>query len=134
PPTPLASHRPQVTVFNVRLGRVSPGPPRPLRSVFPALLGPGGDHPGGGLDAAYYSYAHGALFLLKGPHAWRVLTDAERRAWASGGPQGSTITMKEAMKEAMKMKVTLPPRNALLPRQPTAQIWRDICDAGAAGA
>ncbi|XP_078723465.1 matrix metalloproteinase-21-like [Lampetra fluviatilis] len=126
-----------VTVFNVRLGRVSPGPPRALRSVFPALLGPGGDHPGGGLDAAYYSYAHGALFLLKGPHAWRALTDAERRAWASGG---STITMKETMKtmqetmKTMQVKVTLPPRNALLPRQATAQIWRDICDAGAAGA
>ena len=70
--------------------------------MFPAVSG--GDHPVANLDAAYFSYTHNALFLLKGTNYWRVVGSRERRlkAWL--------------------------PHNGLLPRREVDQQWFDICD------
>ncbi|XP_004617858.2 matrix metalloproteinase-21 [Sorex araneus] len=59
-----------VFAFDVGSNRVLDSYPRKITEVFPATRPR--DHPLRSLDAAYYSYAHRALFLLKGRHYWQV--------------------------------------------------------------
>lgn len=73
-----------------------------MTALFPALTP--GDHPRSNLDAAYFSYTHNALFLIKGSSYWRVAGRKER-----------------------KTKRSLP-YNSLLPRREVQQQWFDICD------
>uniref|UniRef100_A0A8C6UHU7 Matrix metallopeptidase 21 n=1 Tax=Neogobius melanostomus TaxID=47308 RepID=A0A8C6UHU7_9GOBI len=92
----------QVYAFSVDSNRLARGFPRPLRSVFPALDPQ--DHPESGLDAAYFSYTHNALFLLKDTRFWRVTGARERRT------------------EPRLQK------NTLLPHREIDQQWFDICN------
>ncbi|XP_027016768.1 matrix metallopeptidase-21 isoform X1 [Tachysurus fulvidraco] len=73
-----------------------------MTELFPALTP--GDHPTSNLDAAYFSYSHNTLFLIKGASYWRVVG-----------------------KRARKMKRSLP-YNSLLPAREVQQQWFDICD------
>ncbi|XP_017579396.1 matrix metallopeptidase-21 isoform X3 [Pygocentrus nattereri] len=88
--------------FDVRSNRLAAGSPKKMTELFPAVAA--GDHPVANLDAAYFSYTHNALFLLKGSSYWRVVGSRERRlkAWL--------------------------PYNSLLPRREVDQEWFDICD------
>uniref|UniRef100_F6X9G3 Matrix metallopeptidase 21 n=1 Tax=Ornithorhynchus anatinus TaxID=9258 RepID=F6X9G3_ORNAN len=91
-----------VFAFDVQENRaVSPYPQR-LAVAFPAVAPP--SHPAGHLDAAYHSYAHGAVFLLKGSRYWRVVGDADRR------------------------RDPALPVNGLFPAEPVSERWFDICD------
>ncbi|XP_077050846.1 matrix metallopeptidase-21 [Siphateles boraxobius] len=87
----------QVFRFDVRVHRLASSPRR-LSEVFPAVVP--GNHPIGHLDAAYFSYTHNSVFLLKGSGFWRVLS--RRRASL--------------------------PVNGLMPRRELDQQWFDICD------
>ncbi|XP_058864751.1 matrix metalloproteinase-21-like [Acipenser ruthenus] len=91
-----------VTVFNVSSNQRLEGFPRRILEVFPASVP--GDHPIAHLDAAYYSYSHQALFLLKGLFFWQV-------AGAQDRSRDPSL-----------------PHNALLPHRRVAEQWRDICD------
>ncbi|XP_066518979.1 matrix metallopeptidase-21-like [Hoplias malabaricus] len=88
--------------FDVRGNRLAAGSPKKMTEVFPAIAA--GDHPVSHLDAAYFSYTHNALFLLKGTSYWRVVGSRERR-----------------------LRTWLP-YNGLLPRREVDQHWFDICD------
>ncbi|MGH0161917.1 UNVERIFIED_CONTAM: hypothetical protein FKN15_042042 [Acipenser sinensis] len=92
----------QVTAFNVSSNQRLVGFPRRILEVFPASVP--GDHPIAHLDAAYYSYSHQALFLLKGLFFWHV-------AGAQDRSRDPSL-----------------PHNALLPHRRVAEQWRDICD------
>lgn len=76
-----------------------------MTALFPALTP--GDHPTSNLDAAYFSYTHNTLFLLKGTSYWRVVGRRERK------PKHSL------------------PYNSLLPRRGVQRQWFDICDVHA---
>lgn len=76
-----------------------------MTELFPALTP--GDHPAANLDAAYFSYTHNALFLIKGASYWRVAGRRERR-------------IKRSL-----------PYNSLLPARAVQQQWFDICDVHA---
>ncbi|XP_048843840.1 matrix metallopeptidase-21 isoform X1 [Brienomyrus brachyistius] len=91
-----------VYTFHVGTHAVASGYPKKIKEAFPALVP--GDHPEGHLDAAYFSYTHNAVFLLKGTRFWRVLGTREQR-----------------------LKPSLP-RNSLLPGKEVDQQWFDICD------
>lgn len=82
--------------------RLARGFPKDIRVAFPAVES--GDHPGGNVDAAYFSYTHGAVFLLKGTRFWRVAGGRERRRrlWL--------------------------PKNGLLPQGEVEEQWFDICN------
>ncbi|XP_072523930.1 matrix metallopeptidase-21 [Salminus brasiliensis] len=88
--------------FDVGAKQLAAGSPKKITELFPAVAT--GDHPVANLDAAYFSYSHNALFLLKGTSYWRVVGSRERRrkAWL--------------------------PYNSLLPRREVDQQWFDICD------
>ncbi|XP_039507116.1 matrix metallopeptidase-21 [Pimephales promelas] len=88
----------QVFRFDVRRNRLASSSPRLLSEVFPAFVP--GNHPIGHLDAAYFSYTHNSVFLLKGSGFWRV--SSRRRASLS--------------------------TSVLLPRRELDQQWFDICD------
>ncbi|XP_076855971.1 matrix metallopeptidase-21 [Brachyhypopomus gauderio] len=88
--------------FDVRANQLATGSPRKITEVFPPTAR--GDHPVGNLDAAYFSYTHNALFLLKGTSYWRVVGSRDRR-----------------------LNPSLP-YNSLLPRREVDQQWFDICD------
>ncbi|XP_011614551.2 matrix metallopeptidase-21 [Takifugu rubripes] len=91
-----------VYAFNVGANALARGFPKSIREVFPAVRR--GDHPDGHIDAAYFSYTHGAVFLLKGSRFWRVAGSRERRR-------------------------RLPlPRNGLLPHEEVGEQWFDICN------
>ncbi|KAI5103619.1 matrix metallopeptidase-21 precursor, partial [Silurus meridionalis] len=91
--------------FNVQANKLDPKSPQKMTELFPALMP--GDHPTSNLDAAYFSYTHNALFLLKGASYWRVVGRRER-----------------------KTKRSLP-YNSLLGRREVKQQWFDICDVHA---
>ncbi|XP_036382065.1 matrix metalloproteinase-21-like [Megalops cyprinoides] len=65
----------QVWAYNVSRQLTLEGFPKSLEDVFPALVP--NDHPKGNLDAAYYSYSHRALFLIKGLYCWEVSTGGD---------------------------------------------------------
>lgn len=92
-------------MFDVKANRLAAKSPRKMTELFPALTP--GDHPTSNLDAAYFSYTHNALFLLKGASYWRVAGRRER-----------------------KTKRSLP-YNSLLPSREVQQQWFDICDVHA---
>uniref|UniRef100_A0A8B9HCX0 Matrix metallopeptidase 21 n=1 Tax=Astyanax mexicanus TaxID=7994 RepID=A0A8B9HCX0_ASTMX len=88
--------------FDVGANLLAAGSPKKITEQFPAVAT--GDHPVANLDAAYFSYSHNALFLLKGTFYWRVVGSRERRrrAWL--------------------------PYNGVLPGREVDQQWFDICD------
>ncbi|XP_032429834.1 matrix metallopeptidase-21 [Xiphophorus hellerii] len=94
--------RTQVYAFSVETNSLASGFPKHIRDVFPPVES--GDHPDGSIDAAYYSYSHNALFLLKGTRFWRVVGSLER--W----------------------RRPFLPRNGLMPHKEVDQQWFDICD------
>ncbi|XP_069755169.1 matrix metalloproteinase-21-like isoform X2 [Narcine bancroftii] len=67
----------EVTAFSIDSNQKVSGFPKKIMEVFPSAVA--GDHPVGNLDAAFYSYTHHALFLLKGHHSWKVVTEEERQ-------------------------------------------------------
>ncbi|XP_017289875.1 matrix metallopeptidase-21 [Kryptolebias marmoratus] len=91
-----------VYAFSVEGSSLARGFPKPIRDVFPPVER--GDHPDGNIDAAYFSYTHGAIFLLKGTRFWRVAGSRER--W----------------------RRPFLPRNGLLPHKQVDQQWFDICN------
>ncbi|XP_032808120.1 matrix metalloproteinase-21-like [Petromyzon marinus] len=91
-----------VTAFNVNTQQKVSGYPKRVTDVFPAVVA--GDHPGGNLDAVYYSYTHMAIFFFKGDYFWKVVDDRDRQA-------------NPAL-----------PYNGLLARRRVSDQWFDICD------
>ncbi|XP_032885855.1 matrix metalloproteinase-21-like [Amblyraja radiata] len=67
----------EVTAFSIDLNQKVDGFPKKIVDIFPALVA--GDHPVGNLNAAYYSYAHRVLFLMKDRYFWKVVTEEERQ-------------------------------------------------------
>ncbi|XP_036295228.1 matrix metalloproteinase-21 [Pipistrellus kuhlii] len=96
---------PWVFAFDVPRNRVLGSSPKKMTEVFPAIQPR--NHPLRSLDAAYYSYAHRAVFLFKGSAYWRVASDGDR-----------------------KRRPGLPP-NGLFPAQPIPDKWFDVCDVHA---
>ncbi|XP_055770561.1 matrix metallopeptidase-21-like, partial [Salvelinus fontinalis] len=92
-----------VYVFDVTANRLAPGFPRKITAVFPAVVS--GDHPGGNIDAAYFSYTHNAVFLFKETQFWRVVGRSRER-WR---------------------RPSLP-RNGLMPHRKVEEQWFDICN------
>ena len=92
----------QVYAFSVEANSLARGFPRNIREVFPAVVS--GDHPDGNIDAAYFSYTHNAVFLLKGSLFWQVV--GSRHRWR---------------------RPSLP-RNGLLPHKEVERHWFDICN------
>lgn len=78
------------------------GFPKNIRDVFPPVVNT--DHPDGNIDAAYFSYTHNAIFLLKGIRFWQVVGSRDR--W----------------------RRPFLPRNGLLPHKEVDQHWFDICN------
>ncbi|CAB1416672.1 unnamed protein product [Pleuronectes platessa] len=91
-----------VYAFGVEANSLARGFPRNIREVFPAVVS--GDHPDGNIDAAYFSYTHNAVFLLKGSQFWQVV--GSRHRWR---------------------RPSLP-RNGLLPHKEVDRHWFDICN------
>ncbi|XP_028287731.1 matrix metallopeptidase-21 [Parambassis ranga] len=91
-----------VYAFDVEANRLARGFPKNIREVFPPVVS--GDHPDGNIDAAYFSYTHNAIFLLKGTHFWQVVGSRDR--W----------------------RQPFLPRNGLLPCKEVDQHWFDICN------
>ncbi|TMS22526.1 Matrix metallopeptidase-21 [Larimichthys crocea] len=91
-----------VYAFNVEANSLARGFPKNIRDVFPAVES--GDHPDGNIDAAYFSYTHNAIFLLKGTRFWQVV--GSRKRW----------------------RRPFLPRNGLLPHKDVDQHWFDICN------
>ncbi|XP_007523898.1 matrix metalloproteinase-21 isoform X2 [Erinaceus europaeus] len=94
-----------VFAFDVNRNRVLHSYPKKITEAFPEVQP--GDHPARSIDSAYFSYAHKAVFLLKGSAYWRVVSEADRR-----------------------QRPWLPP-NGLLPRRPISDRWFDVCDVHA---
>uniref|UniRef100_A0A3Q1EH97 Matrix metallopeptidase 21 n=1 Tax=Acanthochromis polyacanthus TaxID=80966 RepID=A0A3Q1EH97_9TELE len=91
----------QVYAFDVEANSLARGFPKNIRDVFPPVVS--GDHPDGNIDAAYFSYTHNAIFLLKGTRFWQVVGSRDR--W----------------------RRPFLPRNGLLPYKEVDQHWFDIC-------
>ncbi|XP_061520052.1 matrix metallopeptidase-21-like isoform X1 [Phycodurus eques] len=92
-----------VYAFGVESNGTAPGFPKPIREVFPPTSGV--DHPGGNVDAAYFSYAHNSVFLFKDRRFWQVASGRDRRR-----------------------RRPFLPRNGLLPHKEVDQRWFDICN------
>ncbi|XP_029977975.1 matrix metallopeptidase-21-like [Sphaeramia orbicularis] len=88
--------------FDVGANSLARGFPKRIRDVFPPVVS--GDHPDGNVDAAYFSYTHNAVFLLKGTGFWQVVGSRDR--W----------------------RRPFLPRNGLLPRKEVDTQWFDICN------
>ncbi|XP_071318680.1 matrix metallopeptidase-21 [Trachinotus anak] len=91
-----------VYAFDVEANSLARGFPKNIRDVFPPVVS--GDHPDGNIDAAYFSYTHNAIFLLKGTRFWQVVGSRDRWRWL------------------------FLPRNGLLPHKEVDQHWFDICN------
>ncbi|XP_035259612.1 matrix metallopeptidase-21 [Anguilla anguilla] len=96
---------PDVYSFDVSANAKARGFPKRIDEIFPAAVP--GDHPGGYLDAAYFSYTHNAVFLLKGTRFWRVVSGKDR------------------------LRQPSLPRNSLLPHREVEDQWFDICNVHA---
>ncbi|XP_029953954.1 matrix metallopeptidase-21 [Salarias fasciatus] len=92
----------QVYAFDVEANSLARGSPKNIRNVFPPVVSR--DHPDGNVDAAYFSYTHNAIFLLKGTRFWQVAGSRDRR------------------------RRPFLPRNGLLPHREVDQHWFDICN------
>ncbi|XP_031671681.1 matrix metallopeptidase-21 [Oncorhynchus kisutch] len=104
-----------VYVFDVTATRVSPGFPRKITAVFPAVVS--GDHPGGSIDAAYFSYTHNAVFLFKDTLFWRVVGRSRDRWRRPALPRNDLLPRNGLL-----------PHNGLLPRRKVEEQWFDICN------
>nr|CBN81561.1 Matrix metalloproteinase-21 [Dicentrarchus labrax] len=91
-----------VYAFDVEANSLARGFPKNIRDVFPAVESR--DHPDGNIDAAYFSYTHNAIFLLKGTRFWQVV--GSRNRW----------------------RRPFLPQNGLLPHKEVDQRWFDICN------
>ncbi|XP_037547421.1 matrix metallopeptidase-21 [Nematolebias whitei] len=91
-----------VFAFSVKTSSLVRGFPKTIRDVFPPVER--GDHPDGNIDAAYFSYTHSAVFLLKGTRFWQVVGSRER--W----------------------RRPFLPQNGLLPHREVDRQWFDICN------
>nr|XP_046233235.1 matrix metallopeptidase-21 [Scatophagus argus] len=91
-----------VYAFDVEANSLARGFPKAIRDVFPAVQN--GDHPDGNIDAAYFSFTHNAIFLLKGTRFWQVVGSHDRR------------------------RRPFLPQNALLPHREVDQQWFDLCN------
>ncbi|XP_077407363.1 matrix metallopeptidase-21 [Vanacampus margaritifer] len=91
-----------VYAFSVESNGKAPGFPKPFREAFPPVSS--GDHPGGNIDAAYFSYARNAIFLFKDRRFWQVASSRDRR------------------------RRPFLPRNGLLPHKEVDRHWFDICN------
>ncbi|XP_035763769.1 matrix metallopeptidase-21 [Neolamprologus brichardi] len=91
-----------VYAFSVEANNLARGSPKNIRDVFPPVVNT--DHPDGNIDAAYFSYTHNAIFLLKGIRFWQVVGSRDRR------------------------RRPFLPRNGLLPHKEVDQHWFDICN------
>ncbi|XP_026207498.1 matrix metallopeptidase-21 [Anabas testudineus] len=91
-----------VYAFDVEANSLARGFPKNIKDVFPPVASR--DHPDGNIDAAYFSYTHNAVFLLKGTRFWQVVGSRDRR------------------------RRPFLPRNGLLPHKEVDQHWFDICD------
>ncbi|XP_043836164.1 matrix metalloproteinase-21 [Dromiciops gliroides] len=91
-----------VFAFDVDRHQVASSYPKRMVDTFPPVAPP--DHPFRDIDAAYFSYAHSAIFFLKGNAYWKVVNDKDRQ-------QNSSLAF-----------------NALLPKRYISQQWFDICD------
>ncbi|XP_008283722.1 matrix metallopeptidase-21 [Stegastes partitus] len=91
-----------VYAFDVQANSLARGFPKNIRDVFPPVVSR--DHPDGNIDAAYFSYTHNAIFLLKGTRFWQVVGSRDR--W----------------------RRPFLPRNGLLPHKEVDQHWYDICN------
>ncbi|XP_051870392.1 matrix metalloproteinase-21-like [Pristis pectinata] len=67
----------EVTAFSIDINQKVNGFPKKIVDFFPSTVA--GDHPVGNLDAAFYSYTHRALFLMKDRYSWKVVTEEERQ-------------------------------------------------------
>ncbi|KAF4106243.1 hypothetical protein G5714_012233 [Onychostoma macrolepis] len=67
----------QVFRFDVRMNCLAASSPQKITDVFPAVIP--GNHPVSNLDAAYFSYTHNTVFLLKGSWFWRMVSGRDRR-------------------------------------------------------
>ncbi|XP_062910945.1 matrix metalloproteinase-21-like [Mobula hypostoma] len=68
----------EVTAFSIDVNQKVNGFPKKIVDFFPSTVA--GDHPVTNLDAAFYSYTHRALFLIKDHYSWKVVTEEERQA------------------------------------------------------
>uniref|UniRef100_A0A665WMQ1 Matrix metallopeptidase 21 n=1 Tax=Echeneis naucrates TaxID=173247 RepID=A0A665WMQ1_ECHNA len=91
-----------VYAFDIEANSLAKGFPKNIRDVFPPVVN--GDHPDGNIDAAYFSYTHNAIFLLKGTRFWQVVGSRDRWRWL------------------------FLPHNGLLPHKEVDQHWFDICN------
>uniref|UniRef100_A0A3Q2X1N6 Matrix metallopeptidase 21 n=1 Tax=Haplochromis burtoni TaxID=8153 RepID=A0A3Q2X1N6_HAPBU len=91
-----------VYAFSMEANNLARGFPKNIRDVFPPVVNT--DHPDGNIDAAYFSYTHNAIFLLKGIRFWQVVGSRDR--W----------------------RRPFLPRNGLLPHKEVDQHWFDICN------
>ncbi|XP_028826095.1 matrix metallopeptidase-21 [Denticeps clupeoides] len=92
----------QVFAFDIRANSLVSSFPKKITDVFPAVQA--GNHPFGNLDAAYFSYTHNTIFLLKGTTYWRMVSSRDR--WR-----------RPSM-----------PSNGLLPGREVDKQWFDICN------
>ncbi|XP_067851988.1 matrix metalloproteinase-21-like [Heptranchias perlo] len=92
----------EVTAFTIDLNQKVNGFPKKIVDFFPPVVP--GDHPMGNLDAAFYSYTHRALFLMKDKYSWKVVSEAERN-----------------LNPALPVK-------GLHGRSSVSERWFDICD------
>ncbi|XP_018587138.1 matrix metallopeptidase-21-like [Scleropages formosus] len=80
----------QVWGYNVTRHGVQDGFPKHLEDMFPSSQP--NDHPAAHLDAAYFSYSHSTLFLIKGLFFWEV----------SGGPSHNALLPRRRVAEQWK--------------------------------
>ncbi|KAM4037704.1 matrix metalloproteinase-21-like isoform 1-T3 [Anomaloglossus baeobatrachus] len=91
-----------VTAFSVEKNKVNDNFPKRIVDVFPAV--DPSDHPGGYIDAVYYSYTYQATFFIKDNYYWKMVKEQDRQVNASL------------------------PVNGLWPRKKINSKWYDICD------
>ncbi|XP_045074852.1 matrix metallopeptidase-21-like [Coregonus clupeaformis] len=94
-----------VYAFDVTANSLAPGFPRKITAVFPAVVP--GDHPGGNIDASYFSYTHNAVFLFKDAQFWRVAAAGRSRD---------------------RWRRPSLPHNGLMPHREVGEQWFDICN------
>lgn len=92
----------QVFAFDVNKNQVLNSYPKKMSQVFPAVMPQ--NHPFRNIDSAYYSYAHGSVFFLKGNSYWKVVSDKDKQ-------HNSQL-----------------PLNGLFPKKPISEKWFDVCD------
>ncbi|XP_077122551.1 matrix metalloproteinase-21-like [Ranitomeya variabilis] len=91
-----------VTAFSIEKNKVNDNFPKRILDVFPAV--DPSDHPGGYIDAIYYSYTYQTTYFIKDSYYWKMVKDQDRQV-------NSSL-----------------PINGLWPRKKINSKWYDICD------